>query len=57
MFSLQFMTDNAAFNDMPASETAHILRDAARLIEDGALDWAIRDINGNKIGAFHLDAA
>ena len=57
MFTLQFETDNAAFIDYPATEAARILREVAQAIEGGALDLSIRDVNGNKIGVFHLDVA
>ena len=56
MFKMEFATDNAAFDDMPATECARILRDIARKIETGErLDGGpIRDINGNRIGHWEL---
>lgn len=56
MFKAQFTTDNAAFDDSPASETAMILRHIAAQIESGeAFDGPIRDSNGNRIGQWTLD--
>lgn len=43
--------DNAAFEDQgPAFEVARIFRDAAQRIENGDLEFALRDINGNRVG-------
>lgn len=47
---VNFATDNAAFDDEPASEIARILRDVAGKIEAGQFENVIRDLNGNKIG-------
>jgi hypothetical protein len=53
---MQFTTDNAAFDgSIPATETARILHEVAKLIEDGAFDRVVHDINGNKIGRFSLN--
>lgn len=56
MFRCEFSTDNASFDDAPASETARILREIARKIETGEdLGGArIRDDNGNTIGHWEL---
>lgn len=55
MFQIQFKTDNAAFEDSPASEVARILREVADKIEDGAsFEGRVRDCNGNTIGSFEL---
>lgn len=44
--------DNAAFEDEgPAFEVARIFRDAAQRIENGDLEFALRDINGNRVGS------
>ena len=50
MISIQFETDNAAFQDCRGEEIARILKEAAEKIEDGSTDFPIYDINGNKIG-------
>ena len=55
MFTLQFETDSAAFDDTPATETARILRQIADRIQDGSFDESIRDTNGNAIGGFNLN--
>jgi hypothetical protein len=58
MFTLSFDTDNAAFEDDPRPEIAHILRELA----DKVWQWEgytkhqnIRDINGNVIGTWKLN--
>lgn len=55
MFTLTFNTDNAAFDEIAATETARILRDVAKHIERGDLERSIMDSNGNRIGAYRLD--
>lgn len=46
-------TDNAAFEDNEAGETARILRDLADKLERrGLMDIAAIDENGNKVGRF-----
>ena len=49
---IQFDTDNAAFDDAPASEIGRILRKLADDIEQtgGEPYTVIHDINGNRIG-------
>lgn len=56
MFRCEFITDNAAFDDAPASETARILREIARKIEQAADlgGGPVRDANGNTIGHWDL---
>lgn len=56
MFKMDFATDNAAFDDMPATESARILREIARKIETGEQlgGGPIRDANGNRIGHWEL---
>ncbi len=54
MFSMQFDTDNAAFDDGPATEAVRILREVADMIERGCLGITLSDINGNTIGQFNL---
>jgi hypothetical protein len=45
-------TGNAAFDDGNREyEVARILREAADRIENGAEDFTLRDINGNKVGS------
>lgn len=56
MFELQFATDNAAFDDFPASEAARILRDIAGKVERGETFGApIHDSNGNRIGYWSME--
>ncbi len=52
MFSMQFDTDNAAFDDDNGGRTeiARILQDTARAIESGQVTVTLRDINGNHVG-------
>ena len=54
MFELTLETDNAAF-DEPAPEIARLLREAATMVERGALAHTLRDVNGNTVGRFHYD--
>ncbi len=49
-FSLEIECDNAAFEDEPATEIGRILREAAKRVEDGNIDFPLRDINGNTVG-------
>lgn len=52
-FVVQFETDNAAFDEAPATEIARILRHVANRVEErGDGEGAIFDINGNLIGRF-----
>lgn len=56
MFRLTIETENAAFEETPASEIARILRGLAEKLErDGVPDgpdncWRLRDVNGNTVG-------
>ena len=52
MLKLFIETENAAFDETPASELARILRDLAKRIEqDGPESYTVlRDRNGNKAG-------
>lgn len=64
MVSIEFSTDNAAFDDENFSaEIARILRKLAKDFEENSglsnnspQNFRIRDSNGNKIGWFHIDA-
>lgn len=49
MFTLKIETDNAAFEDL-SGETARILRDIAKKLDDGQTDGKGKDINGNTVG-------
>lgn len=55
MLEITFATDNAAFDDYPASEAARILREIADKLEHGRFDGPIFDMNGNRIGRFSMD--
>lgn len=57
-FKLEIVTDNAAFEEGPATELARILRDLANRVEqDGEFDGVVRDINGNVVGKHSLTGA
>lgn len=48
-------TDNAAFEDSPASEVARILRELAERFEDDGIPPArLRDVNGNTCGTVEV---
>ena len=51
--NIQFETDNAAFED-PA-EASRILHEIAESIAGGSTGGGIRDINGNRIGAYRFE--
>ena len=54
MITIKFSTANDAF-DVPGPEIARILRELARLVEDGVIGgdvYKVRDINGNTVGQF-----
>jgi len=54
MVTIKFSTANEAFN-VPGPEIARILRELARLVEDGVTggdEYKIRDANGNTVGQF-----
>ncbi len=55
MLTLSFRTDNAAFEDGAATESARILREIAKRIEGGDLAGPVRDLNGNTVGAYELN--
>lgn len=58
MFSLQFNTNNAAFEDDPAFEIARILRTVADRIDTTSINMdnrGIYDATGNAIGWFEFD--
>jgi hypothetical protein len=56
MFTLEFRTDNAAFDDGVATEVCRILRETARRLERGELAGEAWDHNGNRIGTFELNS-
>ena len=54
MITIKFSTANDAF-DVPGPEIARILRELARLVEDGVTggdEYKSRDANGNTVGQF-----
>ena len=57
MFKLTIRTDNAAFENGAATETARILRKIAKQIEDGELEGNARDFNGNTVGSYVLNGS
>ena len=55
MFKLSFKTDNAAFDEGGASETARILRAVENCIEQGTLESDyILDANSKNVGTYKL---
>lgn len=54
MLKLTIEMDNAAFADDCAAELAHLLRQAARCIEDGYPARTLIDSNGNCVGSYHV---
>jgi len=63
MFTLNIGTDNEAFAENPAAEVARILSDVAHYLTAGhggegirSDDGGMRDINGNTVGKWSLDA-
>ena len=53
-FTLTISTDNAAFEDEPASEIARILRGLANDLEfNGEGGGRLYDVNGNRVGFFN----
>jgi len=62
MLRIEIETENAAFDDEPASEAARILRDlASRLEREGVgeeshgREFKLSDINGNRVGFARVD--
>lgn len=53
---IEFKTDNAAFDDNPATEASRILHEIAERIERGSKEDSIRDHNGNQIGHYEMEA-
>lgn len=51
---LNIVMDNDAFAEEPASEAARLLREIADLVERGDYHGIVRDLNGNKVGLFHI---
>lgn len=59
-FTLEFNLDNAAFQDDdgdfdPYDETARILRAVASRVAQTEFKGCVRDINGNRVGAFIIE--
>jgi hypothetical protein len=54
LFVAEIECDNAAFEDNRAAEVARILRELAdkiALSSPDALNFGLRDVNGNQVGA------
>ena len=51
-FTCEIDMDNAAFDDCPATEAARILRNVARMVEEGRGNAKLLDTNGNTVGKF-----
>jgi len=56
-FTLNFSTDNAAFDDFAEREIANILRNVAERFTNGQVEGSIQDHNGNTVGSFKLSEA
>lgn len=57
-FQVEFDTDNAAFDEVPASEIARILRRVADVVvQNGDFDGVVVDANGNVVGSYSLTKA
>lgn len=54
MFKVHFSTDNSAFTGIEALETARILKEIAKKLEQGKLEGVVLDDNGNSIGVYAL---
>lgn len=55
---IEIITEGAAFDDMPASEVAAILRDLAKVFARGGIPGAkLRDSNGNTCGSVTISWA
>lgn len=54
MFELRIDTGNAAFEDAPGVELARLLREIADQVEGSPVPRAVRDANGNQVGAWRL---
>jgi hypothetical protein len=54
MFTMEFATDNAAFEEGWGTEIAGILRKVAQRVEDGDSAGAVMDSNGNTVGQWEL---
>lgn len=55
-FTVTIQTENAAFQDNEATETARILRHIADRLDRGVTAGNAMDLNGNAVGRFVLDA-
>ena len=53
--TLEISMENAAFDDSPLAEAARILREAAGMLDTGADNGKLRDVNGNTVGFFEVD--
>ena len=54
MLRVRIETENDAFSGDGEREVARLLRALAIRVEAGEVDGVIRDINGNRCGAFDL---
>lgn len=55
MVKIEFSTDNSAFEDgNKEQEISRILKDIEKKVENGYENGIIMDINGNKIGWWHI---
>lgn len=55
-FSLEIESSNTAFEDNYGfDELARILREVARLVENGNVRQSVRDVNGNAVGEYIME--
>lgn len=54
MITINIAYSGAAFDDAPREEVARILRELARVIEQGADRTRLYDANGNKCGTVDM---
>ena len=54
MIKIKFKTDDAAFADDPRWEFEYIMRQAQAALDEGVLERALMDSNGNKIGTYQV---
>jgi len=53
-FIVEINCDNAAFVNSPEVEVSYILENIAKRVENGEVDSAVRDTNGNTVGKFEF---
>ena len=54
-FTLTMRVDNDAFDEVPASGIARIIRSVATRVGDGELRGWLHDANGNRVGEYRVE--